>query len=270
MELQVRGRFHREHGDLFRAVSVVYFIILLGLLVLVPQRYTHAADIDLRAMDGMRQFDVLAFELKDVEEKIPGVEGVWVRIRSNLAVFETSTNPSVKRMRNFVAEMRGRKLPPEELLVEVNRAVNERIKYVGDWDGFGASDYWAAPFEVVERLQGDCEDYAILKIVLLHLAGWNKEDLGILAGNLETAQGAVGHAVAFTRWFADGAYHYGVLDNLTNTVYGPREHPAFTPLYIVFPRYAKTLLQRNPGQKDEPAAGSLLEKIKSREEEDSN
>ena len=135
-----------------------------------------------------------------------------------------------------------------------------------DWDGFGQSEYWASPFEVVERRQGDCEDFAILKIVVLHLAGWDKENLGILVGNLETASGVVGHAVALSRWFADGAYHYRILDNLTNTLYGPREHPAFTPLYIVGSKGAKTLVQRNPGQKAAPAPGSLLEKIKSREE----
>ena len=105
----------------------------------------------------------------------------------------------------------------------------------------------------------------MLKIVSLRLTGWNQKDLGILVGNLETANGTKGHAVAFARWFADGAYHYRILDNLTRTLYAPHEHPAFTPLYVVFPDGAGVFVQGNSGQEVSPAAGSLLEKIKSRE-----
>lgn len=266
MTAQVEIRFLRWSCIPFGAFGSALFFALLGLMLLVPKSSIEAADADIKAIDGQRQFDVILFKLKNIEEKIPGLKGVRARVRSDLSAFETSTDPSVERMRKGVAELRARKLPPEELLAEVNRIVNERVTYVSDWDGFGESDYWASPFEVIERRQGDCEDFAILKIVALHLTGWAKEDLGILAGNLETAQGVEGHAVALTRWFADGAYHYRILDNLTNTLYGPREHPAFTPLYVISPKGAGKLVSKNPGQKTAPAAGSLLGKIKSHEE----
>lgn len=248
MKPQWGKRTHTSTCHLRKAVLLICVFVIFAFVHLVPKSLADEADVDKRVVDGQRQFDVIAFQPKDIERKIPGVKGVRARIRADLSAFESSTDPNVEAMRNFVADLRARDLPPKELLATVNNFVNAKVRYVDDWDGFAKKDYWASPFEVVERGQGDCEDFAILKIVTLHLAGWDKADLGILVGKLASARGAEGHAVALARWLEDGAYHYRVLDNLTNKLYRPRDRPAFKPLYILSPKVAGRLSLTNTGR----------------------
>lgn len=65
----------------------------------------------------------------------------------------------------------------EERLEAVNRWVNARITYVEDSELFGKADYWAGPSRTLALGQGDCEDYAILKMHLLEAAGIAREDM---------------------------------------------------------------------------------------------
>ena len=252
-------RFRTNTYHLHKAVLLICVFVIFAFVHLAPKSHADEAEVDKRVVDGQRQFDVIEFQPKDIERKIPGVKGVRARIRADLSAFESSTDPNVEGMRNFVADLRARDLPPKELLATVNKFINAKIRYVDDWDGFAKKDYWASPFEVVERRQGDCEDFAILKIVTLHLAGWDKADLGILVGKLASARGAEGHAVALARWLEDGAYHYRILDNLTNKLYRPRDRPAFKPLYILSPEVAGKLTLTNTGRGGRAASKSPTE-----------
>lgn len=60
-------------------------------------------------------------------------------------------------------------LPTREMLDVVNRKVNA-YPYRSDRDNWGLEDFWATPFEFFRR-GGDCEDYAIAKMLTLELAG---------------------------------------------------------------------------------------------------
>ena len=61
----------------------------------------------------------------------------------------------------------------EALLAKVNAWVNRSITYRDDAKG----DAWAAASETLRKRAGDCEDYAILKMHLLHAAGVAKNDM---------------------------------------------------------------------------------------------
>ncbi|WP_233426648.1 transglutaminase-like cysteine peptidase [Rhizobium mongolense] len=53
----------------------------------------------------------------------------------------------------------------------MNVAVNRAIRYRRDMDTDQAADHWAAPSETLARQQGDCEDFAILKMAALRAEG---------------------------------------------------------------------------------------------------
>ena len=137
MKVQVRNRLQRWRYTSIGAFPRIIFFVLFGLTLLLPQTFVEAAGADIKAIDGQRQFDVIVFKLKNIEEKNPALKGVCARVRSDLSDFETSTDPSVERMRTGVADLRARKLPPEKLLAEVNRIVNERVTYVISPKGAG-------------------------------------------------------------------------------------------------------------------------------------
>lgn len=54
---------------------------------------------------------------------------------------------------------------------EINRAVNLEIRPVSDERRFGVMDRWSGPLETMSSGEGDCEDYAILKLLALQEAG---------------------------------------------------------------------------------------------------
>ncbi len=53
----------------------------------------------------------------------------------------------------------------------VNVTINHTIRYSRDIDTYKVADYWATPAETLSRQQGDCEDFAILKMAALHAEG---------------------------------------------------------------------------------------------------
>jgi predicted transglutaminase-like cysteine proteinase len=65
-------------------------------------------------------------------------------------------------------------------LGEINRTVNLSIKPVDDQVAHGAVDVWSSPLATLGSRSGDCEDYAILKFVVLLEAGLSPADIRIL------------------------------------------------------------------------------------------
>ena len=80
---------------------------------------------------------------------------------------------------------------------EINRAINLAIRAMSDEALYGESDVWASPLASFGHLAGDCEDYAIAKVVALRLAGVAADDLRILI--MRDAVRGEDHAVAAAR-----------------------------------------------------------------------
>lgn len=80
---------------------------------------------------------------------------------------------------------------------EINRAVNLAIRPVSDERRFGVADRWSGPLETVVAGEGDCEDYAILKLLALREAGIARDDLKLVIVHDRTTHS--GHAVAAAR-----------------------------------------------------------------------
>jgi predicted transglutaminase-like cysteine proteinase len=106
----------------------------------------------------------------------------------------------------------------------VNAAVNRMIVYREDSANWNADDYWASAAETFARGAGDCEDYAIAKMQVLHAAGIPSDDLFLVIGiDLPTRRG---HAILLVR---SGESDW-VLDNLDRSVHAATDYHEFRPV----------------------------------------
>lgn len=112
-------------------------------------------------------------------------------------------------------------------LGEVNRAVNLAIRPVSDLANFGETDVWSAPLSTLARGSGDCEDYAIAKMVLLLESGVPSRDLRlvILRETIRANEHAVLAVRQQGRWL--------ILDNRTLVMVADIELKGFQPIFIV-------------------------------------
>ncbi len=65
-------------------------------------------------------------------------------------------------------------------LQAVNQFFNRRIEYRDDMEVWGQADYWASPLELLEKGQGDCEDYVIAKYFSLLTLGMPSSKLRLV------------------------------------------------------------------------------------------
>jgi predicted transglutaminase-like cysteine proteinase len=110
-------------------------------------------------------------------------------------------------------------------LGEINRAINLAIRPMSDLAQYGQIDVWSSPLVTFAHGAGDCEDYAIAKLVALRLAGIAAGDLRIVV--MRDARSGEDHAVAAAR--LDG--HWLILDNrrmaMVEDVYSRNTRPLF-------------------------------------------
>lgn len=109
-------------------------------------------------------------------------------------------------------------------LLAINKRVN-KVKYVSDIDNYKKKDYWAAPDEFYQR-GGDCEDYAIAKMMALVVRGVPESDLMLMVGK-RRADGEM-HAVLEVR--LDGK-EYVLDNNETNIVMAKDFERSFEKIY---------------------------------------
>lgn len=122
-------------------------------------------------------------------------------------------------------------------LGEVNRAFNLAIRPVSDQAQYGVEDHWASPLATLASGAGDCEDYAIAKLVALRAAGVPADDLRLVIIR-ETVTGE-DHAVVTAR--TDG--HWRVLDNRTFVMIDDTELSKYRPLFAIDAEGAKRFEQ---------------------------
>ena len=128
-------------------------------------------------------------------------------------------------------------------LGEVNRAINLAIRPISDVAQHGQLDVWTPPLATLTRGAGDCEDYAIAKLVALRRAGLAADDLRIVVLH-DTIHGE-DHAVAAAR--LDG--HWLMLDNRRMAMVEDADVRNFRPTFAIGPhgvmRYVDASLLAN-------------------------
>jgi predicted transglutaminase-like cysteine proteinase len=112
-------------------------------------------------------------------------------------------------------------------LGEVNRAINLAIRSMSDLAQYGQIDVWSSPLVTFATGAGDCEDYAIAKLVALRMAGISPDDLRIVVMR-DTIRGE-DHAVAMAR--LDD--HWLTLDNRRMAMIEDADVRNYQPLFVI-------------------------------------
>lgn len=114
-----------------------------------------------------------------------------------------------------------------ERLRIVNRETNAAIRYVSDYQQHGVADFWSSPLATLASGEGDCEDYAIVKYMLLRQLGIAEADLKLLLVRDNAVR--QDHAVLGVRF--DGRWL--VLDNRRTRLLEGDQLAHFTPLFAL-------------------------------------
>lgn len=109
----------------------------------------------------------------------------------------------------------------------VNVTINHAIRYSRDIDTYKVADYWATPAETLSRQQGDCEDFAILKMAALHAEGVDLKDMSVVV--LYDQKRRFYHAVLSV---AVNGNRF-ILDNMRDEVLSDIKLPDYVPLYSI-------------------------------------
>lgn len=130
--------------------------------------------------------------------------------------------------RKFLALVNGSAELNERARVEqINRGLNNAVRYVGDYQQHGVADLWSSPLETLSASAGDCEDYAIAKYAMLSAAGIPESNLKMLLVRDRAVR--QDHAVLAVR--VDSRWM--ILDNRYSSLSEPQDLTHFMPLFAI-------------------------------------
>lgn len=116
-----------------------------------------------------------------------------------------------------------RSLPEAEQVKRVNQFANEQ-KYILDIENYGVEDYWATPKQFLDRY-GDCEDYAIIKLLSLKQLGVDPRRMRVVV--VQDTNLRVAHAVLSL----DIRQDIVILDNQIKEVISHKDIFHYVPIY---------------------------------------
>ena len=119
---------------------------------------------------------------------------------------------------------------------EINRAFNLAIRPISDLTQYGVEDFWTSPLATLTSGAGDCEDYAIAKLVALRGAGLSADDVRLVI--LREVSGE-DHAVVAAR--VDGRWR--ILDNRFFLMLEDSDVTKYQPVFAVDAEGAKRFEQ---------------------------
>jgi len=118
-----------------------------------------------------------------------------------------------------------RKLEMKQQIERVNAYANKH-KYVLDIMNYGVDDYWAVPGEFLLN-NGDCEDYAIIKMLSLKILGIDAAKLKLVV--LQDTNLRIPHAVLSV----DVGNDILIMDNQIDEVISHKHILHYVPVYAV-------------------------------------
>ncbi len=118
-----------------------------------------------------------------------------------------------------------RQLPVLQQIKRVNRYANEK-EYILDIENYGVADYWATPKEFLIN-NGDCEDYAIIKMLSMKWLGYDINAMRVVV--VQDTNLGIAHAVMAIENDNDIL----ILDNQIEEVISHADIFHYVPLYSV-------------------------------------
>lgn len=116
--------------------------------------------------------------------------------------------------------------PVKTQIDAVNRFFNA-VTYIEDADNWGMEDYWATPYEFMSR-GGDCEDYAIAKLITLKRLGVPESSMRVVIVQ-DYNLGGIIHAVLEVK--SQGVPY--LLDNQATEVVSEAKVFHYQPVYAI-------------------------------------
>ena len=162
---------------------------------------------------------------------------VWAGVGSHAWVSERMLTqaqrlgPSVAARAQLLAQeiMEAQDLEEESRLKGVNTFFNRAIQFRDDKDVWGQLDYWASPLEMMNRGQGDCEDFAIAKYFALMAAGVPSAKLRLVYVRAQI--GAVTQAHMVLAYYRDPLAEPLILNNLLGDIRPASRRPDLKPVF---------------------------------------
>lgn len=126
------------------------------------------------------------------------------------------------------------RIDDRQRLERANRFYNDRVRFRTDLEIWGQVDHWASPLEMLDKGEGDCEDFAIAKYLSLIAGGMDPSRLRLvyvrarlaLAGEPPTQQA---HMVL--AYYEIPQVDPMILDNLVTEILPASQRPDLTPVF---------------------------------------
>lgn len=100
------------------------------------------------------------------------------RVQESAAQYGPRTLAAARQLMQLVERLGGQ--DEVQRLRALNDFFNQRIAFREDMQVWGKVDYWASPLELLDKGQGDCEDYAIAKYFSLLATGMAESRLRLV------------------------------------------------------------------------------------------
>lgn len=142
---------------------------------------------------------------------------------------------------------------------EIVRKVNDffnKVSYASDKDNYGVIDYWATPFEFLSRNEGDCEDYAIAKYLLLKHLGINSNKMYLTYVNVIDYDAS--HMVL--SYFETQNSVPLILDNFEEELLLATQRTDLKPIYYFNPEILKDGMKTSSHKKWDQLIKNMMEK----------
>ena len=117
-------------------------------------------------------------------------------------------------------------------LQSINEFFNRRILFRDDIEVWGQADYWASPLEMLDKGEGDCEDFAIAKYFSLLVSGVTAPKLRLVyvRAQLGGPEGPTQAHMVLAYYAQPGAEPL-ILDNLITEVRPASRRPDLSPVF---------------------------------------
>lgn len=118
-------------------------------------------------------------------------------------------------------------------LRKVNEFFNRRIEFADDHSVWGRSDYWATPFDMMTKGQGDCEDFVIAKYFSLLDMGVPDHQLRLIyvRARFGGPASAVQQAHMVLAYYPSPDADPLILDNLITEIRPAARRPDLAPVF---------------------------------------
>lgn len=161
-----------------------------------------------------------------------GAASAWAWDRDRLLAGAAERSPRTEAAMRAMLQMaeRAAALPDEgQRLTLVNHFFNQRIAFRDDTEVWGRIDYWATPLELLDKGQGDCEDYAIAKYMSLLAAGVPQARLRLVYVRAQFQGRSQAHMVL--AYYAQPEAEPLILDNINPEIRPASQRADLSPVF---------------------------------------